>query len=244
LIESIKKAFGAYSKTPFPFVWASLLCVFLLIVCVLAAVGLFLIYFMLLSAFEQELVLDAIPTMVVAGVIVLLFLFFANGLNAALIMAYRKALAKEKISVARFFSYAVDRAPEMSGIMVVREFILLLLIGPFLAIYIYFLQEYEFMDILFGTYALFMIFAAHVVFKPAFVLAGGYGTDIFNSLKLTIDFLRRKHIFFIGLYILFALVWLLNFVPFVQIATLFFAYPVVYAAMIVIIENSVKIREV
>lgn len=244
MIESITKAFRAYSKAPFPFVWASLLCVFLLIVCVLAAVGLFLIYFMLLSALDQELALDAIPTMVVVGVIVLLFLFFANGLNAALIMAYRKALTKEKISVARFFSYAVDRAPEMSGIMVVREFIWLLLVGPFLAIYIYFLQEYEFMDLLFGTYVLFMTFAVHVVFKPAFVLAGGYGTDIFNSLKLNVEFLRSKHIFFIGLYVLFALVWLLNFVPFVQIATLFFAYPVLYTAMVVIIENTIKIKEV
>ena len=243
MIESMKKAFRSYSKTPFPFVWGSLLYLFLLIVCIFAAVGLFLIYFFLLSAFEQELSFESIPTLVVLGIIVLLFLFFANGLNAALVMAYRKALTKGKVSVARFFSYAMDRAPEMFGIMIVREFLWLLLVGPFIAFYVYFFYEYELMDLLFGTYALFMTFAIHLVFTPAFVLSGGYGTDIFTSLKLDIDFLRKKHIFFIGIYVVFALAWLLNFVPFVQVATLFFAYPVVYAAMVVMLENTVRIKE-
>ena len=239
----MSKAFRLYSKTPFLFVWGSLVYIFLLIVCLFAAVGLFLIYFMALSAFDQVLNFESIPTLAVIGIIVLLFLFFANGLNAALAMTYRKALSKGKISVARFFSYAMDKAPQMFGIMIVREFIWLLLVGPFLAIYIYYLQEYEFMDFLFGAYALFMTFIIHLVFTPAFVLAGGFGIDIFNSMKLDLDFLKQRHIFFIGLYIVFAIVWLLNFIPFVHIATLFFAYPVVYAAIVVMLDNTIRIKE-
>ena len=214
LIESMSKAFRLYSKTPFLFVWGSLVYIFLLIVCLFAAVGLFLIYFMALSAFDQVLNFESIPTLAVIGIIVLLFLFFANGLNAALAMTYRKALSKGKISVARFFSYAMDKAPQMFGIMIVREFIWILLVGPFLAI-----------------------------FTPAFVLAGGFGIDIFNSMKLDLDFLKQRHIFFIGLYIVFAIVWLLNFIPFVHIATLFFAYPVVYAAIVVMLDNTIRIKE-
>lgn len=243
MIESMSKAFRLFSKTPFLFVWGSLLYLFLLIVCLFAACGLFLIYFMSLSAFDQELDMTSIPTLAVLGIIVLLFLFFANGLNAALVRTYKRATTRGKMSLARFFSYAIDRAPEMFGIMLVREFIWLLLVGPFLAIYIYFLQGYEFMDVLLGTYAFFMTFIIHMLFTPAFVLAGAYGTDLFTALKLDLDFLKKKHIFFIGAFIVFALVWLLNFVPFLNVVTLFFVYPVVYTAMVVMLENVIKVKE-
>jgi hypothetical protein len=242
LIDSLTKAFKSYSKSPFLYVWGSLLYIFMIIICLFAAVGLFLIYFMFLSIFNEELKFDSISTMAVMGIIVLLFLFFANGLNAALAKSFREALYKRKTSLTRFFSYAMDMAPEMFGIMLIREFIWLLAVGPFIAIYIYFFEGVEFMDLLLWLYALFMTFIVHMLFTPVFVMAGGFGTGIYNSMKHSLDFLKRKHIFFIGLYVLFALVWLLNYIPFVQIAMLFFAYPVIYSAIIVMMEKAIKIR--
>lgn len=244
MIESLQKAFKPYSKHPFFFVWGSLLYILLLIVGLFAAIGLFLMYFMFLSAFGQELNLESIATIAVIGIIAVLFLFYASGLNAGLAMTYREALGKGKTSLKRFFSYSVERAPEMFGIMLIRELVWLFLVGPFIFIYFQWLVGYEFLDLLIGGYALFMTFIIHMFFTPAFVLAGAFGTGVFSSLHHGVDVLRRKHIFFIGLYAIFAAVWLLNFIPFIQIATLFFAYPVVYSAMAVMIENAIKIKRV
>ena len=88
-----------------------------------------------------------------------------------------------------------------------------------------------------------MTFVLHMLFTPSFLLAGGFGTSMFGSLKLSFDFFKQKHVFFVGLYILFAFVWLFNFIPIIQIATIFFLYPLVYTAMIIMIKNTIKVNE-
>jgi hypothetical protein len=242
LIDSLKKSFNAYSKRPFLFVWGALLYILMLITFILAALGVFLGYFLFLSVFGQELSFEALSTLAVIGVIVLLFLFFLNGINASIAKAFRQGMTKKKMSLAQFYSYAVDQAPSMFIIMLVRDFIWLLLVGPALFLYVEFLEGYEYMDMLIGTYGFFMTFAIHMVFTPSFVITGAFGGDVFNSLKYGIQLWREKHIFFIGLYIVFAFAWILNFVPFLQIASLFFLYPVVYAAMAVMIDTTIKME--
>jgi hypothetical protein len=240
LIESITKAFNAYSKTPFLFVWGSLMYLILLIAFFFAGLGLVLAYFISLSVFGKELDFGSLATMAIFGVIALAFIFFSGGLNAALARAYRSAVWKEKTSLTKFYSYALDKAPEMFGIMLLRDLLWLLLAGPGIAIYWYFLQDVAVMDILTGMYVLFVTFVLHMLFTPAFISAGALGTSFFSSMKHAFDFLRKSHIFFITIYALFAVVWLLNFIPFVQFITLFFAYPVLYAAMVVMFEDSMK----
>ena len=210
---------------------------------VFGAVGLFILYFLILSIFGRELSLDSIGTMGVLGIVGLLVIFFANGVNAALAMAYKTAISKGKISLTRFYSYALDRAPTMFGIMLIRELIWLLAVGPFIALFIYFFQDIEFVDIMLYVYAFFMTFIIHMLFTPAFILAGAFDATLFASLKQGFVFLRQKHVFFIALYILFAFVWLFNFLPFIQIATIFFIYPLIYTAMIMMIKNTIKISE-
>jgi hypothetical protein len=104
----------------------------------------------------------------------------------------------------------------------------------------FFLNGVEFMDVLTGMYVLSVTFVIHLIFTPAFLSAGALDTGLFSSMKHAFEFMRRRHIFFITLYSLFAVVWFLNFVPFVQFITIFFAYPVLYAAMIVMFEDSLK----
>jgi hypothetical protein len=99
------------------------------------------------------------------------------------------------------------------------------------------------MDLLIGSYGFFMTFVIHMLFTPSFIIAGAFNKGLYTSMRYGIELWRKKHIFFIGLYTLFALTWIFNFVPFIQIASLFFAYPVVYAAMTLIIDNNVRIKE-
>ncbi|MBD3209976.1 hypothetical protein GF318_01190 [Candidatus Micrarchaeota archaeon] len=243
MIDSLKKSFKAYSKKPFLFVWSTILYIFMLLVFVFAAVGIFLSYFLFLSVFGQELNLESIPTLAVIGIIVFMLLFFLNGINASLARAYSRAVEKKKTSLYQFYSFIMEKAPETFAVMLMREVLWLLAVGPAIGIYIYFLEGIELMDWLIGLYALFMTFTIHMLFTPAFVLLGGFGSSLYNSLKYGLNFWREKHIYFIGLYILFAFAWLFNFIPFIQIPSLFFLYPVVYAAIVVMLRNSVTIEE-
>lgn len=243
MVESVAKAFDSYSKNPFLYVWGSLMYLILMIAFFFAALGLVLSYFMTLSIFGKELDFGSLPTMAIFGVIVLVFLFFTGGLNAALAKAFRGAFWKEKMSLTKFYSYALDRAPEMFGIMLLRDLIWLLIAGPGIALYVYFLQDIELMDVLVGGYVLFVTFVVHMLFTPAFLSAGALNTGFYSSMKHAFDFLRRKHIFFIGVFTLFAVVWVFNFVPFVQFATIFFAYPLLYTAMILMMESAIKMEK-
>ena len=48
--------------------------------------------------------LESLPSVVVVGVIGLIFVFATNGLNAALVKAFRSAALKEKTSLTGFFA--------------------------------------------------------------------------------------------------------------------------------------------
>ncbi len=244
MIESITKAFNSYSKTPFLFVWGSLMYLILLIAFFFAGLGLVLAYFISLSVFGKELDLQSLATMSIFGVIAFAFIFFSGGLNAALAKAYRSAVWKEKMSLTKFYSYALDKAPEMFGIMLLRDLLWLLLAGPVIAIYMVFLKDVAIMDILTGMYVISVTFMLHLIFTPAFISAGALGTSFFSSMKHAFEFMRKRHIFFITIYALYAVVWFLNFIPFVQFITLFFAYPVLYAAMVIMFEDSLKNADV
>ena len=242
MIESITKAFNAYSKKPFLFVWGSLMYLILLIAFFFAALGLVLGYFITLSVFDKELDLQSLATMAIFGIIALVFVYFSCGLNAALAKVYRSAFWKERTSLTKFYAYALDRAPEMFGIMLLRDLIWLFIAGPGIAIYIYFLKGIDFMDILVAMYVLSVTFVIHMLFTPAFISAGALGMDFYGSMKHAFEFIRKRHIFFIAQYALFAVVWFLNFIPFIQLISLFFAYPVMYTAMIDMMESSIKTR--
>lgn len=244
MIESIRKAFNSYSKSPFLFVWSSIMYVIMLFVFLFASLGLLIAYFLTLSVFNQPLDTGSPVTLAIVGIVVLVFLFFANGLNAALARAYHSAFWKERTSLTRFYSYALDKAPEMFGIMLLRDLLWLVVAGPAIAIYLYFLRDVAFMDVLLYAYVLFVTFIIHMLFTPAFLSAGAFGTSLFSSMRHGFEFLRKRHVYFIAIYVLFAVVWLLNFVPFVQIATVFILYPIIYAAMVVMMEDSIKIERV
>jgi hypothetical protein len=240
-MESLSKAFSVYSKQPFLFVWSTLMYLILFLAFFFASLGLVMGYIVLLPVFGETFELQSLPTLAILTVAALLFLFFIGGLNAGLARAYRTAFHRERTSLTGFFAFSLDKAPEMFGIFLIRELVWLLLAGPAIALYVYFLQDYSLTDVIIGAYVLFATFIIHMLFTPAMIFAGAIGTNLVSSLKHSVDFMRKRHIFFIGLFILFALVWLLNFVPFIQLFSIFVAYPVIYTAMIHLVESSMKI---
>lgn len=242
MIASLSRAFDAYSRKPFNFVWCSLLYIIMLALFLLACIGLFIIYFLFASVINKAVSFTSLSTIIVSALIVLVFLFFANGLNGALAASYRRAIDKGKTSLVVFYSDALAKAPVMFAIMLIRDLIWLVLVGPAIVGYIYALQGVAYVDLLALGYVLSMTFVIHMIFTPAFLSAGAFGTGMMPSLRNAFRLLRNKHIFFICLFALFALVWLLSFVPFIQLATLFFVYPVAYGAMISLMESGVRME--
>ncbi len=242
-MESLKKAFGSVSKQPFHFVWGSLLYLVMLILLLFAGLGIFLLYFMFLSILEVELDFTSIPTIGVVSLISVFLIILFNGINAALAMTYNEALSGRRMNLTRFYSYSLDKAAHALEIVIIRDVIWLLLVGPFIALYFYALYEYQYLDVLIAVYGVFVTFVLHMLFTPAQLLCGAFDAGVFGSLRKSFEFLKKKHVYFIGLYILFAIVWLFNFLPFIQIATVFFLYPIAYSAMIIMIKDTVKIGD-
>ncbi len=237
MIDSIKKAFAAYKSKPLLFMWGSFVYLFMFLLFLLAAFGLALIYFMLASIVRYEVTLESPVTLGILLIISVVFIYFTGGVNASLAKTYYSAVSGVKTSLLDFYHYALSRAPQMFGVVLMREFITLLLIGPVAAIYYYFLTETQYMDYLLYLYVFFVIFVLHLVFTPALisVALGSLPFDAFRSMLFT---LKKKHIYYVGLFLLFAMVWVLNFIPLVQLVTIFFLYPVIYTALIIFVKEG------
>jgi hypothetical protein len=210
----------------------------MLLVFALAAIGLFLIYFIISSIFDLPMGITEIPTLIVAGLLGFLFLVFLSGLSAGLSMTYQRAITKSKTSLLEFYDYAVRKAPVVFGITLLRDFLSFLVIGPAIGIFIFFLEDIEYMDYITGIYVLFCIFIIHMLFTPSIIAAGAFNDNLFGALRKGFKLIRQKHINFIGLYIIFAIAWVMNFVPVIQLFSLFFIYPLAYTALIVMMEKG------
>ena len=242
MIISLKKAFRAYSEHPFTFVWGTLVYLLFQVLFLLCALGLLVILFFVTTLGSMKISLNEPGTQLVIGVIGAILLFFMCGMNAALMRAYANALNGVKISVREFLEYLLQKSAMIFAIMIIRELITLLLVAPVVAIWWYYLKSITYSEVFVTLYSLFMLFIVHMLFTPAMLSAGVFGSSLIQSLKNGFGFLRRKHVFFIFLYALFALIWLLNFIPFVQLVTLFVLYPVIYSAMIIMVQDMGKKR--
>jgi len=221
--------------------WGSFVYLFLLLVSVFALLGLGLIYFMITSFFSYDITFDATiesaPNIIFAVVMALLFIYLLGALNAGLAKSYSDAMDGVKTSLLDFYYHGISRAPVMFGIVLMREFISILIIGPAVAIYYYFLMGSQYMDIALYSYAVFFVFIIHMVFTPA-LISGALGSLPFESFRTSFLTVKTKILQLLGLYIIFAFVWLLNFVPLLQLFSIFIIYPIAYSALIVLVTEK------
>lgn len=240
MMISLKKAFADFSKHPFIFIWPSLVYLAFQFLFILAAVGLFLVFFLLASVLNLSTDIQEIPMMAAMGVVVIIFLFFSCGLNAGLAKGYFNALDNRKTTAKEFFKYSLEKSAIMFVIMLLRDLVYLFITGPVVGLYLYFLTEYQYVDILVILYVLFATFAVHLLFTPAFISAGALGTSLFQSMRNGFYLIRKKHIMFVGLYAVFGILWVLNLIPFIQLVTIFALYPIVYSAAIIMVKENIR----
>lgn len=238
MIVPSRMAFAQFSSRPFPFIWASVIYVVLQLMFLFGCLGIFLIYFFLASVLGLNTSISSIPSIIALSVSGLIFLIFTNGLNAGLMKAYYAALENRKTTVADFLHYSTSKSLMMFSIMLLRDIVYALLAALPVVLYIYVLSEIAYMNYLLYIYLAGLLFVVHFLFTPAFISAGTYGTSFFQSLRNGFYFIRRNHINALGLYILFAFIWILNFVPLLQLLSIFAVYPIVYSALILMFRMS------
>lgn len=236
-MNSLRKSFKSYGKHPFNFVWSGLLYLLLQIVFILGAVGFFLIFFFVASTFSIKVVPSNINTQIAIGIVAFILLFFMTGLNAALIKSYSNALEGAKTSLREYFEFSIQKAPMFFAIMLIREIVSVIFIGPVIYIWMNYLQTLPYINVVVGLYSLFMLFMIHMLFTPPLISSATLGTSFIQSLRTGFSFVKRKHIFFIMLYALFAGAWLFNFIPILGLVSIFVLYPILYSSMITMFLN-------
>lgn len=222
---------------------ASAIFAIMFIVYLLASFGIALILFMLGSLIPNDLPLgfdlQSWPSMILIGVVALIFLYLLSGLNASIIKAYHTAINGSATGFLNFYSYGLSKAAPMFILVLLRDIISMVLIAPVLALYLYALSGYQFTDIILYLYCLCCIFFVHLLATPA-LISVALGRSLFESFKAIPNTLKSKHVYFIGLFILFAFTWILNIVPLLinQIISIFFLCPVIYSALILMVAGD------
>lgn len=238
LFASIKKAYRSYTENPFLFIWSSFLYLMMFFLFLFASLAVFMIYFFIVSFFNIPLSIESVEFLVPLAVVLFFFIFSIGGLNAGLIKAYGRASEGRKTSLVEYHTYSLSKAPLMLSIMLVREVLTLLAVGPVVFIYIEYLSGYEYLNYLVGLYVLCFLFLAHFVFTPVFASAGAMGTDMFRSFKNSFRLIKRKHLGILGVFIIFGIIWLLNFIPVVNLCSIFLIYPIILTAILVMMKNQ------
>ncbi len=213
----------------------------MLFISLFASIGIFLIYFALASALDYPILQEGMPTgptMAVLIIVAMFFTYMMGAFNSSLALAYRRALTGQKTSLGAFYAHALKTAPVMFGIVIARELAWLVAVGSIIAAYYIFAADMEIVGWLVGFYALFMTFLIHMFFTPSLITASIMDTYVVAALKRGMVVLRRRHVGLLIVYILFALVWLLNFVPLLGLVTIFFLYPITYSALIVLTSSE------
>jgi hypothetical protein len=240
LLPGLPKSFSAYKRNTFGFAWATLLYIFLLLVVALASVGLFLIYFMIASSLNQPIFSSGsnpAPATIVVGVIIgIFFLILSSGLNSALASAYKDAVNSRKTSLAQFYGNALRLMSVSFSIQLVRDILWLIVVGIPIVIYFTTLKSYQYADVLVTLHSLFWTFILHMLFTPSLMYAGAYNIAFMPAIKRGFNFIQRKHIYFVALYFIFAVLWLLNLIPLIGLVSIFLAYPILYGAIVVALE--------
>jgi len=236
---SIGRAYNAFGKNSFGFIWASLLCAFMIAIGFFASLGIFLIYFVIASAASYPILeygAPTIPTGMVLVVSALFFLFIAGGFNGALAMAYRNAAAGYKTSLGSFYSHALKTAGPIFGITVVRDLVWLVFVGSALGLSVFALQGQDTINLLIMVYAFFMTFIIHFLFTPAILSAATMGLGIVPAIKRGFTVVSRFHVMLLVLYGIFAFCWLLNLIPIIGLLSIFILYPLSYSTLLVAVS--------
>jgi len=240
MFDSIQRAISSYTSKPVPFVGVAFIHLALQLLVLFALLGVFLIGFFIASVVKVPV--DSPPLIALAIILAILFFYFSSGVKGAALNGYLNVLNGDKVSFFDFYHYSLKKAPRFFGLFLVRSFFELLPTGVLAALYFFVIKNWNlpYADAIVAFFSLLFTFIVHYVFYGAFVSAAVYDSGIKDSLKNCFKFLKFTHVFALILYVAYAIVWLTQFVPVINIITFFVSFPIVYTAMILYFQKIIS----
>ncbi len=232
MLKNVENATKEYMKKPAQFIWAITISVILSVISLFAMGGAFLIIWYILSLLglgSQTMIVG-----IVGGIFLIMLLIITNGMKGALIKTFLNITKREKVSVRYFFRYALERGEVFFLITLIKYLVAAIPIVPLYLLYQYVLLGFNipYLDWIIGIFIGGILFIIELPFMYAYVAAAVDNASTFNALKLSLRFLRKKHMYAFGLYSGYAMVWSTIYVPILNIFTGLVIYPIMYTAII------------
>ena len=228
---SLTDAFKSYSEAPFAFIWSTFLYLFMNLVAVFAAFGLYFVFFFLGVAIGMGGVFT-IPSYIGIFFAFVFYIYLVMGTKAARIKAYDNALQGNKVSVVLFFDFMKKTAMKMMIAQGIRFLLLAIFVLPAIALHIFLLSNVPYVYLLIGAYILGIGFLIHFVTAPSMVMLSVKVNRVRDALKATPKFLTKSGIRFMMVYLLHGVSTVLSVVPLVNLFSIFLLDPVIQSAMI------------
>lgn len=225
-------------KKPLQYVLSTVACGLLTFLSGLALVGIFLVFFFIMSGLRMTD--NVLPFSIVGAALGLLFIYFASAFKGAMLKAYSVLYAGANFTFMDIYRYALASGWIFFLINLIKFAFLLIINLPSILLYLYVANSKpdQLMTALIVLLSLFGTFFVELLFYPVY-LAAVSGNGLFRSFVNAFNLFRKKHVFAVGLFIVYSFVFVLNLIPVLQVITLLVAYPIVVTAMIIFYQTYV-----
>ncbi|MBI2079242.1 hypothetical protein HYT84_00635 [Candidatus Micrarchaeota archaeon] len=240
MFKSLGAGLDAFKANPFQFVYATFISVLLNLVVLLALLGVYLIFFLIMSVLNQTSLVYAF--VIFAAFLTLIYVYFLSAFKGSLIRSYQQLISKKgRFSVRDFYGYALSNGSNFFALTLLKLFLLIVLIAPLVAFYYFYLLAHpiKYVDYLLLVLGLGVLFIVEMVFNPAYMAAALYGSGPGRSLKFSFDFYRKKHVLGFLFFVMYSFVWLFNLVPLIQLGSLLIVFPILYSGFIILFQNTI-----
>lgn len=198
----------------------------------LSTLGIFFIFFFLATILNLQISSILLPFGIVAS---LFNIYLLSGLNGAVFKSYRQ---NERISFVQFYSNFLATVSASFKLSLLRLIICILIIAPAALIYYFALIENQYALYALILYSLIVVYSIFLLLAPSFIFASFGSRRIIPTLKQNFNFLKVKHIRYAALYALYAICFILNFIPLLQLVSIFFLYPLLCTALMEMISAT------
>ncbi len=237
MFDSIQKAVSSFTAKPLPFITVASIHLLTQMLLLFSVAGLFLIIFF--TASLARITIDSTMLMAIAAILGIIFLYFVSGIKGAAFKAYHEALNNRKFGFFQFYDYVVKNSGRYFGLFLARAMVAAVPIGIMLAAYYFLIKRWPipYLDIIVGIISAGVLFLVYYLFYGSFISASLYDTNLKASLKKCFRYIKSAHIFALILYAAYAIIWLTQFIPIINLVTLFVTFPIAYTSMDVYFEK-------
>ncbi len=227
----------AYIKRPIQFILSTFAFLFFNLLTIFALLGIFLLFFILMSAIK--FVDSLVPFAVLGAILLVMFLYLAAGFRSALLKAFSALTEGSRFSFMDFYKHAVKNGWNIFVISVINMLIVAIMAAPVIYAFVSYFPEHPmpYVDILLLLMFLFGFFLVEFIFYPVYLSAALYGTGLISSFKYAFQLLAKKHVFSLGIFIIYCVGIFTVIFPLLLAYALFTLYNFIWGFLLVPTEG-------